>query len=54
VGEMTMLVDERSTSDAWLVRRLTQVTRRPVEAVPWQTALGSDDALAVLHDIPVD
>lgn len=54
VGEMTMLVDERSTSDAWLVRRLTQVTRRPVEAVPWQTALGTDDALAVLHDIPVD
>lgn len=54
VGELRMIVDEASPSDAWLVRRLTQVTRRPVEAVPWQTALGSDDAFAVLHDIPVD
>ncbi len=54
VSEVRMIVDEGSTSDAWLARRLAQVTRRPVEAVPWQTALGSDDAFAVLHDIPVD
>lgn len=54
VGEVRMLVDEGASSDAWLARRVAQVTRRPFEAVPWRTALGTDDAFAALHDIPLD
>ncbi len=54
VGQVRMVLDEASTSDAWLARRVEQVARRPFEAVPWQTALGTDDAFAALHDIPVD
>ncbi len=53
VGQVRMIVDEGSASDAWLARRVQQVSRRPFEAVPWQTALGSDDAFAALYDVPV-
>lgn len=53
-GEVRLIVDEGSESDAWLARRVEQVVRRPFTAVPWQEALGASDPFDALHALPVD
>lgn len=60
VGRLRFLLDESSSSDAWLLRRLAQLSHKPVEAWPWRRALGipedagANDVIDVLHNLPVD
>lgn len=59
VGRLRFLLDEGSSSDAWLLRRLAQVSHKPVEAWPWQRALGAgvaDDGTegAVVDEAVID
>lgn len=54
VGEVRLIVDEGSDSDAWLARRIEQVVRRPFDVEPWPVALGGSDPFDALLELPVD